>query len=123
MFKYGFSVGVFFLSVVLPAEQPQQPARPPRSMQIALGQRQLFLDDFMLGDIYQIDRVIHQPIKYAGNPIIRADLPTDGTSIELREAPIWDERAKLWKIWYFRTDERGLINLVVVQVLLNPRMA
>lgn len=107
MLKYGFSVGVFFLSVVLPAEQPQQPARPPRSIQIALGQRQLFLDDFMLGDIYQIDRVIHQPIKYAGNPIIRADLPTDGTSIELREAPIWDERAKLWKIWYFRTDERG----------------
>ena len=73
------------------------------------GEHQLFLDDFVIGDLNQVTRVIHQPKKYDGNPIVRADLPTDGPAIQLRDAPVWDEQEKVWKLWYMRfgTDGNG----------------
>lgn len=78
------------------------------SVALGAGQRQLFLDDFILGDIHQVTRVIHQPTKYEGNPVIRADRATDGKSIQVRTAPSWDEREKQWKVWYFRLgDDHG----------------
>ncbi len=64
------------------------------------GQRQLFLDDFILGGVNAVTRVIHQPTKFAGNPVIRADLPTDGSFIEMANAPSWDEKEQVWKAWY-----------------------
>jgi len=75
------------------------------SQPLAVGQRQLFLDDFILGDVYRVKRVIHQPVKYKDNPVIRPDRPTDGRTIELRTAPSWDEREGVWKLWYFGTDD------------------
>ena len=78
------------------------------SVPLRAGQRQLFLDDFILGDVHQVTRVIHQPRKYEGNPVIRADRATDGKSIQVRTAPSWDDREKLWKVWYFRLgDDHG----------------
>lgn len=71
------------------------------------GERQLFLDDFVLGDVANVKRVIHQPKKYEGNPVIRADVPSDGRAIQLRDAPSWDEKAKLWKAWYIRFGDDG----------------
>ncbi|MBM3874574.1 MAG: hypothetical protein FJ382_12745 [Verrucomicrobia bacterium] len=69
------------------------------------GERHLFLDDFMLADVSGVQRVMHQPVKYSGNPLVRADRPTDGVAIESRDAPVWDEREQVWKMWYFRTVE------------------
>lgn len=71
------------------------------------GERQLFLDDFLLADVFGVQRVTHQPVKYAGNPVLRADRPTDGVAIESRDAPVWDEREQVWKMWYFRTVDDG----------------
>ncbi len=71
------------------------------------SERQLFLDDFVIGDLNQLSRVIHQPKKYAGNPVIRADLPTDGVAIQIRDAPSWDEQEQVWKVWYIRYGDDG----------------
>jgi hypothetical protein len=71
------------------------------------GERQLFLDDYIIGDLNGLDRVIHQPLKYDGNPVVRADLPTDGTTIQIRSAPSWDEKEQVWKLWYIRFADDG----------------
>lgn len=71
------------------------------------GQKQLFIDDHWLGDLNQVTRVIHQPKKYAGNPVIRADVRTDGNAIQTRDAPSWDEQEKVWKLWYIRFGDDG----------------
>ncbi len=79
------------------------------------GVRQLFLDDFNLGALYRVERKIHQPHKYEGNPVIRADQPWEKAPgryaapgktaaqtemIQATSAPIWDPEEKVWKIWY-----------------------
>ena len=71
------------------------------------GERQLFLDDFLLGDLDAVTRVTHSPRKYEGNPVVRPDLPTDGVAIQLRDAPSWDEREQVWKLWYMRYGDDG----------------
>jgi len=71
------------------------------------GERQLFLDDLILGDLFGVRRVIHQPVKFAGNPVVRADQPTDGNAIQLRDAPSWDEQEQVWKLWYIRFADDG----------------
>lgn len=69
------------------------------------GQRQLFIDDFVIGDIHRVRRVIHPPKKFDGNPVIRPDLPTDGPFIEMPSAPSWDELEQVWKVWYWATGD------------------
>ena len=54
---------------------------------LRLGEHQLFLDDYILGDLNGVIRMIHQPRKYGTDPILRADLPTDGNTIQTRNAP------------------------------------
>ena len=75
---------------------------------VPTGERQLFLDDFLLGDVSNVERIIHQPEKYEGNPVIRADQPWEGSSIQIRSAPAWDPKDKLYKLWYFGPHATGL---------------
>jgi len=78
------------------------------SVTLRPGQRELFLDDYILGDVYRVARVIHPVTKYKGNPVIKADRVTDGKSIQVRTGPSWDEKEKVWKVWYFRLgDDHG----------------
>jgi hypothetical protein len=46
-------------------------------------------------------------VKYAGNPVIRPDIPTDGVAIQTRDAPVWDEKEQVWKLWYIRFGDDG----------------
>ena len=86
-----------------------------RYMFLESGIRQLFLDGFNLGALYRVKRKIHQPHKYEGNPVIRADQPWKKTPgqyaapgkkaaqtemIQATSAPIWDPEEKVWKMWY-----------------------
>ncbi|HNC24536.1 MAG TPA: hypothetical protein PLU52_10035 [Opitutaceae bacterium] len=77
------------------------------ALSLQLGERQLFLDDFVLGDLDGVTRVIHSPRKYEHNPVIAPDRPTDGTTIQSRDAPSWDEQEQVWKIWYIRFGDDG----------------
>lgn len=91
---------------VLSHAQPE-PEKPYDSVVLKTGQRQLFLDDFVLGDLFGVTRVIHPPAKYAGNPVIRPDRPSDGLVIQMRDGPSWDEQEKVWKVWYNRKGHFG----------------
>jgi hypothetical protein len=73
---------------------------PFDSIFLPTGVRQLFLDDQLLGDLYGVTRIVHQPFKPEGNLVVAADRPWEGTSIQIRSAPCWDPAEKVWKMWY-----------------------
>ncbi len=73
---------------------------------IPSGERQLFLDDFLLGALHRVERRIHQPAKYEGNLVLRGDQSWEGSSIQTRSAPCWDPGEKVWKLWYFGAGHR-----------------
>ncbi len=66
------------------------------------GQRQLFLDDHGVEKMENLTRTMHQPDKKGA--VIRPDpsIP-DVRSIQIRTAPIWDPRRKIWKLWDLST--------------------
>ncbi len=85
------------------------PPSPPSYDYVSLptGEHQLFLDDFLLGAIYRVERRIQRPTKYAGNPVVSADRPWEISSgpkpnklIQIRSAPCWDPEEQVWKMWY-----------------------
>ncbi len=97
-------------------------AHPPSSDRLNFvllesGLRQLFLDDFILGNLYRVERRIHQPTKH-GPPLVQADHPWEKTKgpswvpntttalIELWSPPSWDPEEKVWKIWYSASEQR-----------------
>ncbi|MFN0172010.1 MAG: hypothetical protein ACKV22_36865 [Bryobacteraceae bacterium] len=110
---------LFWLCLTLPvllraAEGPSQDYLP-----IPSGVRQLFLDDFLLGDVNGVERRVHQPRKYERNPVVNPDRPwekqgaktksgRDTASIQIRSAPCWDANERVWKMWYFGEDHRVL---------------
>jgi hypothetical protein len=78
----------------------------PDALTLRPGERQLFLDDFILGDLNRVTRVIHQPRKH-GPAVIAADQPSDGQAIQIRDAPSWDAETQRWKVWYMRFGDDG----------------
>ena len=90
-------------------------AQRPGSVVLPPEVRQLFLDDYLLGNLYRVRRVIHQPHRYEGSPVVRADrpweiqpgryaapgtTPVDSRAIQVTSVPSWDPGEKVWKMWY-----------------------
>ncbi|MBL8850007.1 MAG: hypothetical protein JNG89_09990 [Planctomycetaceae bacterium] len=65
------------------------------------GQRQLFLDDFVIEKTEQLVRQLHQPDKRGA--VIRSVNPSQ--TIQTRTAPVWDPEAQLFKLWVMSTDQ------------------
>ena len=76
-------------------------AKPPGRIHLPAGQHQLFLDDYLVGSLYRVERRVNRPVKYEGNPVVVPDRPWEqfpgpvwnpglikGTKI--RSAPCWD---------------------------------
>ena len=58
------------------AGQGLEPASRPRPGILELaGQKQLFLDDWMIEEANRISRFMYRPWKYPGNPILQRDRP------------------------------------------------
>ncbi len=91
---------------------PCSGTKPPLYVQLTTGQHQLFLDDYLIGALYRVERRINQPVKYEGNPLISADKPWEQGPgpywnpstqkvLQIRSAPCWDSEEQVWKLWYF----------------------
>lgn len=63
------------------------------------GQRQLFVDDSLVEETHALTRVLHQPTKYAGNPIIRRSLPWE-RNVSLYGAVLYDPVEARYRMWY-----------------------
>ncbi len=61
------------------------------------GQRQLFIDEFVIEDTNRLRRTMHQPVKKGA--VIRPNWPAGETSLQTRSAPFWDPLDGVFKIW------------------------
>ncbi len=69
--------------------------------------KQLFLDDFIVGETNNVRRRFHRPIRYHANPIIKADQPWEqgGTGVDITGGTVlFDEGEQTFKMWY-RTNQ------------------
>ena len=61
------------------------------------GQRQLFLDDFVIEEARRLRRVMHQPVKKGA--VIRPNWPAGETGLQTRSTVFWDPLDGVFKIW------------------------
>ncbi len=49
------------------------------------------------------ERRMHLPVKHPGNPLLKSDRPWESGAVFVNGGPavIWDDKEKLFKIWYF----------------------
>ncbi|HUZ45130.1 MAG TPA: hypothetical protein VMW54_00695 [Terriglobia bacterium] len=71
---------------------------PVRTVKLAAGQKQLFLDNGVLARVEHVKRTLHQPRKYGA--VIRPDEAWEGRAIQIRSGPSWNPEKKLWMIFY-----------------------
>ncbi len=60
---------------------------------------QLLIDDICIQDLSKVTRTLHQPVKYAGNPVLKGDVPW-AQNPYLYGTVIYDEKTSLYKMWY-----------------------
>jgi len=104
--------------IVLPEEWPPKNIDPcstepmaapylesrPAVVQIDVG-RQLFVDDFLV-EANGLKRVFHKPVKYAGNPVLKAETdleinaPNCSAAVPKSGGVWWDPSEKIFKMWY-----------------------
>ena len=89
--KYRTLLGVAVTVAVCSAGLAQEPISVPA------GQRQLFLDDHGIAKLENLERTMHQPVKWGA--VIRGSAELDIHAPQTRMAPAWDPAAKVYKIW------------------------
>lgn len=74
------------------------------------GQRQLFLDDFVIEETSNLTLTMHQPQKKGA--VIRPDWLSGEPSLQIRSAPFWDPLEEVYKLWLldgtYRISSDGL---------------
>ena len=68
---------------------------------LAMGYRELFLDDLMVAELRGIKKVLHRPIKYSRNPVIRHhQRPWQKFRAQLYGTVLYIPEEKIFKMWY-----------------------
>ena len=69
---------------------------------ITLGsERQLFIDNFIIESVRNLKRVLHQPVRQPGNPILTGTEKWERWLIGVNgRAVIYDDETKQFKMWY-----------------------
>lgn len=71
---------------------------------VFIGDRkELFLDDFLIGRMQGARRVVNQPRRYSGNPLLKSMGPWDAQSIQTF-GTLYDPRLRLFRTWYRAFD-------------------
>ena len=71
-------------------------AAAQETVQVSVGERQLFLDDHGIAQIDDLERTMHQPTKRGA--VIQPDQPWE-SALQTRCAPVWDDQATRYKLW------------------------
>ena len=66
------------------------------AVMVPIGERQLFLDDYIVSEINNLKRTMHQPAKRGA--VIRPDPDRGENCLLTHSAPSWDRRAKVFKL-------------------------
>ena len=77
-----------------------------KGLEVPLGQRQLFLDDYIVARVENLERTMHQPAKRGA--VIRANYIDDpDETIQTRTSPVWDPEEKVFKFWILGRGKGG----------------
>ncbi|MBT7165193.1 MAG: hypothetical protein HN904_20605 [Victivallales bacterium] len=64
------------------------------------GTHQLFIEDSLIESSEGLSRVVNQPAKYHGNPVLTYEHPWEGNCVITWGSVLWDEREKRFRVWY-----------------------
>ena len=78
--------------------------------------RRLFVDDEHISIRDGLFRTMHPAEKYEGNPILRPDRPWEGGTVVLNNSVIFDDAAKLYRMWYWGNPGDGLESCLATSV-------
>ena len=67
--------------------------------------KQLFVDDYVVQEVDNLARKLHQPQKFAGNAVIRPEHRWENRAIQIRQAPVWVPDEAVYKMVYHATAE------------------
>jgi hypothetical protein len=67
---------------------------------IIINGKQLFIDDYIVGERKGVEKVLNQPEKYPGNPLIVPDQPWEEGGASANGNVMYDEQEKIFKMWY-----------------------
>lgn len=76
---------------------------PSPAFHVAKNVRQLFLDDHGIGTIDGLKRVVNQPKKHPGNPVLKGEHPWEKASVSVYGTMLYDKKMKLFRLWYLCT--------------------
>ena len=62
--------------------------------------RQLFLDDWLLEDLENIEREYEEPVKHPDNPVVKREHPWESLRCELYGSAVWDPEEKRIQLFY-----------------------
>ena len=69
------------------------------TLELLPNRKELFIDDYVVSKISNLQRKLHQPIKYPENPILRPEYPWENLIVQTRNAPFWDPADSVWKLF------------------------
>ena len=101
---WNLATALLFLAGSLSPACAPAPGTAPKEV-LALGnQRQLFLDNTLTHSMTGLSRVLHQPVKVAGNPLL-SRVPSQSAAWDAGmfigfSSVLYDEEQGLFKIWY-----------------------
>ncbi len=104
-----YSFAAMIALLCLPASLPAQSRQAPPGMfkdlddeilgeALIIHDTQLFIDDYVIGEMNGVHKRLNQPVKHPKNPLIVRDKPWES---ELTYgAVVYDESDELFKVWY-----------------------
>jgi hypothetical protein len=93
------TAGILFSGLVISLAAGGRAAEP----MVVEGHRQLFIDDAGIEKIDGLKRVVNQPTRHPGNPVITGDNPWEKASVSLYGTAIFDEQMEKFRMWYLCT--------------------
>jgi hypothetical protein len=67
--------------------------------------RQLFVDDYVIDELSDVQLTLHQPTKHPQNPVLRHDKPWEAKSVALYGTVLYDREEQIFKMWYRAIDD------------------
>jgi len=67
---------------------------------IIINGKQLFIDDYIIGELTGAEKVLNQPVKHAKNPLIVPDQPWEKNGFHSNGTVMYDEQERIFKMWY-----------------------
>lgn len=77
--------------------------KPAPQFAVERGVRQLFLDDLGIESAGGLRRVVNQPQRHAGNPIVQGEHPWEKASASVYGTMLYNEPRKRFRLWYLCT--------------------